>query len=98
MTTRDKLGVVIWEYFPKHGPPYKCLDALEAIVQEARDEAIEEAALLLEGTHRRDGKNCEDRHAEILNAQSVNSADSYGSVCGNCTRAAYIRALKKAKP
>lgn len=100
MTTREKLAAVLEALHKSgtHAARPLALDALEAIVQEARDSAIEEAALLLEGTHRRDGKNCEDRHAEILNAQSVTSADSYGSVCGNCTRAAYIRALKKAKP
>ena len=97
MKTREKLAACLGEHFHQSAYAGRTLDALEAIVQKAREEALEEAAQHLEGTHRHDGMNCSDRHSELA-ASGIVSVDSFGSTCGNCIRADHIRALKKAKP
>lgn len=67
------------------------LDAIEALCREVREEALEEAALHLEGKHRRDGMNCETRAR--IPAEGT-TTDVFGSTCGNCSRAEFVRALK----
>lgn len=63
-------------------------EELESLLKEIAERQREASARLLEGTHRREDGNCEDR----ARARGGTAMDVFGSACANCSRADMIRA------
>ena len=85
MKTREKLAACLGEHFHQSAYAGRTLDALEAIVQEARDEAIEECAVLSLKRQMYPGLKLNDTRADRHD-------DTLRSL------AKELRSLKKAKP